>query len=127
MKFVRLVLAVLLSLAVPFAPFVPSTATAAVVMPVTAAADTHHAMRMSGNHQDSGAAKSDCCGGHAHKQPDNPCKSAQDCKACSACSVIPVSIVFQQLPTAAQMVAAMSELFVPSGDLRGFWRPPRSL
>ncbi|MBB0025163.1 hypothetical protein D7S70_15850 [Ralstonia pickettii] len=117
MVFVRFILVVLISLAVPFvatAGIITSQATECSMQPSN---DSMAAMTMH-----------DCCDhGMLDKAKPHACKPGQECKVCSACAVVPAASASPLLPDASQVVIALPDSTLPSHDPRGLWRPPRSL
>lgn len=123
MKFLRLMLAVLLSVAVPL------VAAARVAAPDAGpACPMQHPAHAVGMAAVAAMAGHACCGdapGHAHLH--QPCKSGQACKACSVFSALPVAVGDLPEPTAVHRVVVALHSVVPSRAPRGLWRPPRAL
>ena len=117
MVFIRFILVVLISLAIPF------VATAGVITSVA----TECPMQSSNNSM-AAMTMHDCCD---HNMPDkakaHACKPGQDCKVCSTCAVVAAAVAAHSFPDATQLVVALPDSSFPSHDPRGLWRPPRSL
>lgn len=118
MGFIRFILVVFISFAVPF------VATANVVTPVLAGCP----MQTGGDGPAAMTIMHDCCEhGSTDQTPSHACKAGQECKVCSAYVVIPAVSATDSFPDAAQVVVRFSDLAFFAHDPRGLWRPPRSL
>lgn len=118
MGFIRFILVVFISFAVPF------VATAGVATPMQAGCP----MPSSSDDATAMTIMHDCCEhGSTDQTPSHSCKAGQECKVCSAYVVIPAVSATDSFPDAAQVVVRFSDLVFSSHDPRGLWRPPRSL
>lgn len=118
MKFLRLLLALWLSVSVPL------LATAGI-----AKLELGQNCPMQMKNGISGVAKLDCCDTEQrkHGHSGDPCKQCQDCKACHAVSTLPACSKQQTVPETVEKLILATESPTLTQSNAGFWRPPRSL